>query len=600
MSNRLKKLLSYYRPYLGLFISVLLCSFAVAGVALIIPLVVRYVTKDVLEGGLADPIGQIAAAGWLLILLVAVQSACTFWADYRGHLLGAKMESDLREELFAHYQKLSHSFYDEHRIGRLMSRITNDLLSLTELYHHGPEDLIISSVKFIGAFVILLGINAQLTLVVFAFLPIMGFFAFHLNVRMNRALTRNRERIADVNAQVEDTLSGIRVVKSFTNEETEGRKFASENARFLESRRDTYKNEAYFSLGIGAFSQLVTVAVIVFGGISIVNATLDLPDLLVFLMYVGSLIEPIRQLLNVSYWYQEGITAFNRFMEIIEIEPEIKDLPEAVSLDDVRGNIQFRNVGFRYGVDRDFVLKGIDLEIAAGEYAALVGSSGAGKTTFCSLIPRFYEVTEGEILLDGVNIRDITLSSLRRSVGIVQQDVYVFAGTVLENIRYGRPDATDEEVFEAAKRANAHEFITSLPAGYDSDLGPRGVKLSGGQKQRISIARVFLKDPPILILDEATSSLDNLSERVVQESLDRLARDRTTIVIAHRLSTIRNARRIVVLGDNGIEEQGTHSELLTSGGTYARLYELQYRDDDLARDYYVEAPRNGEVLAEGT
>ena len=489
--------------------------------------------------------------------------------------MGAMMERDMRRELFEHYQKLSFSFYDGQKTGQLMSRITNDLLSLSELYHHGPEDYIIYLVKFIGAFVILININVQLTIAVFVFLPFMAVFAFYFNKKMHIALKKNKERIGDVNAQVEDNLSGIRVVKSFTNEEVEKKKFAYENNRFLESRKSTYRNESYLYNGMSAFVQLITVTVIVFGGVSIVNASLDLPDLITFLLYIGNLIEPIQKLTQMTMQLQEGIDSFERFIEILELEPDIQDVANAVELRDAKGNVRFKDVGFRYHEDYDFVLENLSLDVKAGEYIALVGTSGVGKTTLCSLIPRFYEVSQGEIFLDGINIKNIRLSSLRSNVGVVQQDVYLFSGTVLDNISYGKLSASMEEIIEAAKNANAHEFIMKLPEGYNTDIGQRGAKLSGGQKQRLSIARVFLKNPPVLIFDEATSALDNESENVVQYSLESLAKNRTTFVIAHRLSTIRNAKRIVVLTDYGIGEQGTHEELLKLNGDYAHLYNLQ-------------------------
>ncbi len=575
---RAKKFLSYYKPYLGLFIILMVCALAYAGIALVFPLLIRYITKTVLEGNLPHALTHIYRIGALMLALIVVQVACGYFVDYRGHAMGAMMESDLRGELFDHYQKLSFRFYDDQKIGQLMSRITNDLFSLAELYHHGPEDILIYTVKFIGAFVILMSINVPLTLAVFLFLPFMALYAVYFNKRMHAALKRNKERIGDINAQVEDTLAGIRVVKSFANETVEQRKFARENRRFLESRQDGYKNEAYFSSGIDTFTQLILVAVVVFGGVSIVRASLDLADLITFLLYVGSLIEPVQKFLRVAMQYQEGVTGFERFLEILDVEPEIQNAPQAIELKHVRGCVEFRGVGFRYRENHTDVLKNINLEVQAGETIALVGSSGVGKTTLCSLIPRFYEVSEGEILLDGVNIKDIHLRSLRENVGVVQQDVYLFAGTVIENIRYGKPHARLEEVIAAAKKASAHDFIMALPDGYDTDIGQRGVKLSGGQKQRLSIARVFLKDPPVLILDEATSALDSESERAVQESLEDLTHGRTTFIIAHRLSTIRNAKCIAVLTDRGIEEQGAHEELLALGGVYARLYSMQFGD----------------------
>lgn len=458
-----------------------------------------------------------------------------------------------------------------------MARLTNDSFALAELYHHGPEDLIISLLNFLGAFVILLTINVKLALIVFLFLPVMTLFIVYFNRKMKLALRRSHDRIGDINAQVEDTLAGIRVVKSFTNEEVERRKFSYENNRFLESRRYSYKSEADFTAGMVSFTHLMTVAVIVFGGIGILRASLDLADLVTFLLCVGIMIEPIQRFANFTRLYQDGMTGFDRFMEMLEVVPDIQDIPGAMDIGHAQGTIEFQKVSFKYKEEHDFVLRDISLEIKAGEYIAIVGTSGVGKTTLCSLIPRFYDINAGKILLDGRDIREISLCSLRRNIGVVQQDVYLFAGTVADNIRYGKLDASREEIIDAAKKANAHEFILSLPDGYDTDIGQRGVKLSGGQKQRISIARVFLKNPPILIFDEATSSLDTESEKAVQDSLEKLTDNRTTLVIAHRLSTVRNARRIVVLTENGIEEEGTHHELIALDGAYARLYNMQAR-----------------------
>ena len=578
MNSRSRKFLSYYKPYLGLFFADLACAFIVSATTLILPLCTRYITKNILEGNTPNALDQIYAMGAVMLVLLLIHIACTMFVDYQGHMMGAMMESDVRSELFEHYQKLSFSFYDEQKTGQLMTRITNDSFDLSELYHHGPEDIAISSLNFVGAFVILVSINFQLALIVFLFFPIMAVYTFYFNKRMNIALRRSRDRIGDINEQLEDTLAGIRVVKSFTNEEIEKAKFAYENNRFVVSRRDGYKSEAYFSAGLIGFTQLMTIAAIIFGAVRIVTgAALDLADLLTFLLCIGILIEPINRFGNFVRLYQEGITGFDRLMDVLEVKPDIQDSADAIELTQVQGNVEFKNVGFKYKEDHDYVLKNISLDIKVGEYVALVGYSGVGKTTLCSLIPRFYEVSEGKILLDGRNIRDIRLSSLRRNIGIVQQDVYLFGGTVSDNIRYGKLDASRQEIMEAAKKANAHEFIMALPDGYDTDIGQRGVKLSGGQKQRLSIARVFLKDPPVLIFDEATSSLDNESEKAVQDSLEKLTEDRTTLVIAHRLSTVRNAQRIVVLTDNGIDEQGTHEELIALDGTYANLYKVQLK-----------------------
>ena len=577
MNARTKKFFSYYKPYLGLFTSVMVCALIVAAITLLLPLCTRYITKNILAGPQPDALSRIVQVGLLMLVLVMIHTACNFYVAYRGHTMGAMMESDLRSELFEHYQKLSFGFYDEQRTGELMSRITNDLFWLSELYHHGPEDLLIYSIKGIGAFVILLQINAPLTLVVFFFLPIMVIYASYFYKRMYSIFKRNWERIGDINAQVEDTLSGIRVVKSFANEAIEAKKFGYANQRFLESRKLRYKNEALSYEGLTGFTQLMTITVVIVGGASIVTgASLDLADLIVFLLYTGNFIEPILRFSEIIQQYQQGFTGFERFMEIIEVEPEIQNAVGAIDIKNVQGHVEFKDVGFRYKENHAHVLKNICLNVRAGETVALVGSSGVGKTTLCSLIPRFYEVSEGAVLLDGVNVKDIQLRSLRQNVGVVQQDVYLFAGTVFENIRYGRPTASEAEIVEAAKKANAHEFIMALPDGYHTDIGQRGVKLSGGQKQRLSIARVFLKNPPVLIFDEATSSLDNESERVVQESMQELAKDRTTFVIAHRLSTIRNAKRILVLTDRGIEEQGSHEELIKLNGIYAQLYNMQF------------------------
>ena len=482
------------------------------------------------------------------------------------------MEYDMRAEIFGHYQKLSFSFYDNEKTGQLMSRITNDLFDITELCHHGPEDVLISVIKVVGAFVILLQVNVYLTLIVFAFIPVMIVFASIVRKKMRRAFRKNREKIADINAEIEDNLSGIRVVKSFANEEMEKQKFKKGNDAFLESKRNSYLNMATFHSGLNFFIGLLNIAVVIGGGFFITNEVIGLGDLITYMLYINTLIEPIQKLINFTEQFQNGITGFERFMQIMEIEPDIVDKKGAKELKNVKGDICFEDVSFQYNDANTEVFRNINLNVKAGEYIALVGTSGVGKTTMCSLIPRFYEATKGRILIDGEDIRDFTLRSLRDNIGIVQQDVYLFTGTILDNIRYGKKNATEEEIIAAAKNANAHEFIMELPDGYHTYIGQRGVKLSGGQKQRISIARVFLKNPPVLIFDEATSSLDNESEKIVQESLEKLAKNRTTFVIAHRLTTIKNAETIVVLGEDGIQEKGTHEELMSNNGVYKMLY----------------------------
>lgn len=577
MNPNIKKFLSYYKPHRRLLVVDLICSIVVSVTALVLPLCARYITQNILQENTFDALSQIAVMGLVMLGLVIIHIACNTFVDYQGHMMGTHMESDMRRDLFDHYQKLSFSFYDEQRTGQLMSRITNDLFAIGELAHHGPEELLIALLKFVGAFVILLSINVPLTLAIFLLMPFMVVYALYFNRHLNIALSKSRARIGDINAQVEDTLSGIKVVQSFTNEAIEKEKFAYENRRFVETRRDFYRSETFFYEGMVAFTQFLTMGVIVFGGVAILNAGLDLADLITYLLFVAILIDPISKFANLARLYQEGITGFNRFIEIMEIEPEIQDAPDVLELAEVEGHVEFRDVSFKYQADHDDVVKHISLDIQVGEYVALVGVSGIGKTTLLSLIPRFYEVTAGAILIDGHDIRDLRLSSLRANIGIVQQDTYLFSGTVIDNIRYGKLDATHDEIIDAAVKANAHDFIMALPEGYDTDIGQRGVKLSGGQKQRLSIARLFLKNPPIIIFDEATSSLDNESERAVQLAMEQLADNRTTIVIAHRLSTIQNADRIVVLSEDGIAEQGTHDKLLMAGGIYANLYNMQLK-----------------------
>jgi len=519
---------------------------------------------------------RILQIGILLLTLVIVDCYSKFYISNQGHVMGAKIEYDMRADIFAHFQKLSFSFYDNQKTGQLMSRITTDLFDITELMHHGPENIILSIIKIAGAFIILMSISPILAGAAFLVLPLMIIYAYFMNKKMRLAFRKNRQRIAEINGQIEDNLSGIRVVKSFTNEETENAKFEKGNQGFLSAKKNSYLYMGLFHAGLGSFTILIQVNVIIVGTLLIANGVLNVSDLLTFLLYISIFTDPVRTLIDFTEQFQNGYTGFERFMEIMNIAPDIQDRPQATTLTNVKGNIDFENVSFQYEETTDLVLNKVNLHVPAGAYMALVGSSGAGKSTLCSLIPRFYDVTDGAIRIDGQDIRDITLKSLRSQIGIVQQDVYLFVGTVYENILYGRPDATREEVIEAAKKANAHDFIMSLPNGYDTDIGQRGIKLSGGQKQRLSIARVFLKNPPILIFDEATSALDNESEKVVQDSLETLAQNRTTFVIAHRLSTIKNAEKILVLSDDGIEEEGTHEELLAKKGIYEKLYNMQF------------------------
>ena len=574
MLENLKKLVSYYKPYKKVFLADMFFAIMASFIALLIPLVVRYVTAKVIYMPAEQVVKTMIIIAIVVGILILFQCYCNYYIANYGHVMGAKIEYDMRAEIFGHFQKLSFSFYDDEKVGQLMSRITSDLFDITELLHHGPENVTISVIKIIGALAILLSINVRLALIAFLLVPFMLVYAYFFNKKMKQAFRVNRIKIAEINAQIEDNLSGIRVVKSFANEDLENKKFKVGNDAFLEAKKNNYKYMGGYNSGLTAFTTMINLLVIVSGGLMITKDMISVTDLVTFLLYINIFTDPIKTLIDFTEQFQNGYSGYERFLQILSIEPEIKDSENAVSISNVKGDIKLEDVSFKYNDSSHRVLKHINLEVKAGSYVALVGSSGAGKTTLCNLIPRFYEATSGKITIDGKDIKDIKLKDLRDNIGIVQQDVYLFVGTVYDNIRYGRPDATREEVIAAAKEANAYDFIMSLPNGFETDIGQRGIKLSGGQKQRISIARVFLKNPPILIFDEATSALDNESEKIVQESMEKLAKNRTTMVIAHRLSTIRNAEKILVLTDKGIEEQGTHKELLDKHGIYYDLYNV--------------------------
>lgn len=571
--DKIKRFTGFYKPYLNLFFADMACASGAAGVDLLFPLLVRRML-DSIQSNTFTPKLILTIAG-IMFAIQIIKYFCQYFITAWGHVMGAKMEYDMRNNLFKHIEKLSFSYFDNTKTGQLMSRITNDLFDITELAHHGPEEIFISSIKIIGAFLILLSINVQLTLVTFGFVPFMAIFAGYYNKKMRKVFMANRVKIAEVNSQIEDSLAGIRVVKSFANEEIEMKKFEHGNMEFLKTKIDSYFYMGRFFSGIRLFEGLMYLMAAVSGawfmGQKLVNAS----DVVTYLLYVNTFLVPIRTLIDFTEQFQKGMTGFERYIEIIDTEPEITDAPDAITPDKFEGKVEFKEVSFSYdkGVH---VLKDINLSLEVGETVALVGPSGGGKSTVCSLIPRFYDVTTGSITIDGNDIRNIKTDFLRRNIGIVQQDVYLFAGTIMENIRYGRPDATDEEVIEAAKAAFADEFIDAFEKGYETYCGERGVKLSGGQKQRISIARVFLKNPKVLILDEATSALDNQSEKRVQQSLAKLSENRTTFVIAHRLSTVRNANKILVLTEEGIEEAGSHEELMEIDGLYASLYNSQF------------------------
>lgn len=572
MKDNLRKMISYYRPYMRTFVIDMIFAFLSAAITLVLPLIIRYVTSEVIYMEKSEALQTVFLLGILMFAMLALYCYSNFYISNYGHVMGAKIEYDMRAEIFEHFQKLSFSYYDNQKTGELMSRITTDLFDITELMHHGPENIAISLVKLIGAMTILLFVSPVLTAAAFLLIPIMFVYAYYFNRKMKRAFAKNRVKIAEINGQIEDNLAGIRVVKSFANEKIEEEKFRQGNNGFLDAKKNSYKYMGSYHAGLDTFTTLIQVVVILAGTIFITEQIVTVSDLVTFLLYIGIFTEPIRTLINFTEQFQNGYTGFERFLEIMHIEPDIKDKENVIELENVKGDISFEHVSFGYIDSLEQVLHNVNLHVSAGSYIALVGSSGAGKTTLCSLIPRFYEVTSGSIKIDGVDIREIKLKSLRDHIGVVQQDTYLFAGTIFENISYGKPNASREEVIAAAKNANAHEFIMSLSNGYDTDIGQRGLKLSGGQKQRLSIARVFLKNPPILIFDEATSALDNESEKVVQESLEKLAANRTTFVIAHRLSTIRNAEKILVLTENGVAESGTHEELMQKHGVYEKLY----------------------------
>lgn len=572
-----KKFLSYYIPYKKIFAADMFFACLGAAVTLIIPLIIRYITSDVIYRETSESLKTILILTVIMAALIILECYCNYFIAYYGHIMGAKMEYNMRNEIFAHYQKLSFSFYDNQKVGQLMSRVTNDLFEISELFHHGPEDIVISLIKLAGSFTILLSVNWHLALAAFAVVPVMLAYAFYFNIKMKKAFVKNRARIADINAQIEDNLSGIRVVKSFANEDIEMDKFKAGNDRFVESKKESYKYMGLYNSGLGAFTTFISVIVIATGAVFITKNLISITDLITFLLYINNFTDPIKKLISFTEQFQNGASGYTRFLEILDIHPDIEDKPGAIELKKAKGDITFKNVSFHYEENSETVLSNLNLHVKEGEYIALVGTSGVGKSTLCSLIPRFYDVSEGCIMIDGTDIRDFTIKSLRNNIGIVQQDVYLFTGSVMDNIRYGKPDATEAEIVAAAQNANAHEFIMNLPEGYDTNIGQRGIKLSGGQKQRLSIARVFLKNPPVLIFDEATSALDNESERVVQESLEKLAKGRTTFVIAHRLSTIRNAQKILVLTENGIAESGNHEELMAENGIYAELYNMQFR-----------------------
>lgn len=570
----LKKFIKYYKPYKTVFFIDLLCATIISAIDLAFPQLLRTLTKTLFAGAPGKIISALIPITIGLLVAYIIQTACRYYVTYAGHMMGARMERDMRKELFDQYEKLSFSYYDQNNSGQMMSKLVSDLFDISELAHHGPENLFISLIKIIGSFIFLFMINRMLAVPMLILVVLMLVFSYGQNKKMQETFMDNRRKIGDINSSLQDTLAGIRVVQSFANERIEQEKFNRSNENFLISKDANYRCMGSFMSGNAFFQGMMYLVTLVFGGFLIAHGRMEAFDLAMYALYIGIFISPIQILVELTEMMQKGLSGFRRFLEVVETEPDIVDAADAKPLKNVKGNVCYEDVSFHYSDDDTPVLSHVSFEIPAGKSIALVGPSGSGKTTICSLLPRFYDVTEGRVTIDGNDVRKLTLESLRSQIGLVSQDVYLFGGSIKDNIAYGKPDATMDEIVDAAKKANIHDFIMELPDKYDTFVGERGTRLSGGQKQRISIARVFLKNPPVLILDEATSALDNESERFIQKSLEELAKDRTTITIAHRLSTIRNADEILVVADCGIAERGTHDELLAQDGIYARYYEM--------------------------